>query len=67
MWSLRWIFQIFEYDFADLASLENRLLEFQSHYEKIAKPFEWKFTKEDLKRLLSNLSDESLKRELAVA
>ena len=54
-------------DFVDLASLENRLLVFQSHYEKIAKPFEWKFTKEDLKRLLSNLSQENLNKELSAA
>jgi hypothetical protein len=44
-------------DFPDLATLEQRLLDFQSRYEEIAKPFKWKFTKEDLNRILSELSD----------
>ena len=44
-------------DFPDLATLEQRLLDFQSRYEKIAKPFKWKFTKDDLNRILSKLSD----------
>lgn len=39
-------------DFPNLAALENQLLAFQEHYEKIAKPFQWKFTKEDLKNIL---------------
>jgi len=43
-------------DFHDLKSLKNRLLQFQSHYEKIAKPFQWKFTGEDLNRVLSDIS-----------
>lgn len=43
-------------DFPDLATLEQRLLDFQSHYEQIAKPFKWKFTKKDLNRILSKLS-----------
>ena len=44
-------------DFPDLATLEQRLLDFQSRYEQIAKPFKWKFTKQDLNRILSKLSD----------
>ncbi len=28
---------------------------FQEHYEQVAKPFEWKFTRRDLRRLLSKL------------
>jgi len=44
-------------DFLDLATLEARLLEFQSHYEKIAKPFKWKFTRDDLNRILSDISN----------
>lgn len=44
-------------DFPDLKTVEQRLLHFQSHYEKIAKPFQWKFTKDDLKRILSKVSD----------
>ena len=44
-------------DFPDLATLEQRLLDFQSRYEEIAKPFKWKFTKEDLNRILSKFSN----------
>jgi len=44
-------------DFKELEVLEQKLLGFQSRYEEIAKPFKWKFTKEDLKRILSTLSD----------
>jgi len=42
-------------DFASLAALEARLLRFQEHYERVARPFEWKFTRTDLARLLSKL------------
>jgi hypothetical protein len=42
-------------DFANLILLEGHLLSFQSLYEKSAKPFEWKFTRQDLKRLLAKL------------
>ena len=44
-------------DFPDLDTLENQLLRFQSHYEAIAKPFKWEFTRTDLKQLLLKLSD----------
>ena len=44
-------------DFPDLKTVEQRLLDFQSRYEEIAKPFKWKFTKNDLNRILSKLSD----------
>ncbi len=40
-------------DFADLAAVQARLLAFQDHYEHIAAPFEWKFTKADLRVLLA--------------
>jgi hypothetical protein len=43
-------------DFPDLVTLERRLLEFHSHYEQIAKPFKWKFTRDDLNRILSDIS-----------
>ena len=42
-------------DFADLHELEDRILAFQAHYEIIAEPFEWKFTRADLHRLLTRL------------
>ena len=36
-------------DFADLPDVKARLLDFQVRYEQYAKPFEWKFTRDDLK------------------
>lgn len=43
-------------DFADLQEVEARLLDFQARYEQYAKPFEWKFTRDDLKALLAKLA-----------
>ena len=43
-------------DFDSLADVENRLLAFQRHYETLARPFEWTFTRRDLTRLLSKLA-----------
>jgi hypothetical protein len=40
-------------DFADLAEVEARLLAFQDHYQQIASPFQWRFTRADLHRLLA--------------
>ena len=42
-------------DFPDLDTLEQRLLDFGRRYEQIAAPFEWKFTRDDLNRLLHRL------------
>ena len=42
-------------DFTDLAAVEERLLRFGRHYEQVAQPFEWKFTRDDLDRLLERL------------
>jgi DDE superfamily endonuclease len=42
-------------DFADLVSIEQRLLAFGRRYEQIAAPFEWKFTRSDLDRVLKRL------------
>jgi hypothetical protein len=47
-------------DFGDLAEVEQRLLAFQAHYEQIATPFEWKFTRADLDRLLARTVDQTL-------
>ena len=52
-------------DFADLAELKDHLLRFQAHYESIAEPFEWRFTREDLKRVLEKASLHE--KQLAVA
>jgi hypothetical protein len=42
-------------DFASLQEVAHRLLAFQDLYERIARPFEWKFTREDLHELLNKL------------
>ena len=43
-------------DFDSLFALEDRILAFQDHYQKSARPFEWKFTREDLSRLMAKLA-----------
>jgi hypothetical protein len=43
-------------DFESLEELESRILWFQAVYEKSALPFEWSFTREDLKNVLAKLS-----------
>jgi hypothetical protein len=42
-------------DFPDLETLETAILRFQALYNQIAKPFKWKYTKEDLKKTLSKI------------
>jgi DDE superfamily endonuclease len=44
-------------DFADLTDVESRLLAFERRYEQRAAPFEWKFTRRDLTKLLERLAD----------
>ena len=47
-------------DFVDLGEVEERLLAFERRYERIAKPFEWKFTKDDLARVMKTLGSVDL-------
>jgi hypothetical protein len=42
-------------DFPDLDALERHLLSFGRRYEQIAAPFEWKFSRKDLDRVLQRL------------
>jgi transposase len=46
-------------DFPSLAAVKQRLLAFQTHYEAVAQPFEWKFTRHDLARLLNKFRSHS--------
>jgi hypothetical protein len=46
-------------DFPSLAAVKQRLLAFQTHYEAMAQPFEWKFTRHDLARLLNKFQSRS--------
>ena len=43
-------------DFSSLATLAERLLDFQSYWEATGKPFEWKFTRNDLSDMLRRCS-----------
>lgn len=44
-------------DLGDLRSLERRILGFQEHWQEIAEPFEWNFTRRDLAALMAKLCD----------
>jgi len=41
--------------FSSLDELARRILDFERHYQTIAKPFEWRFTRRDLANLLRKL------------
>ena len=43
-------------DFASLAQVADRLTAFHPFYEQIAQPFEWKFTRADLRELIQKTS-----------
>jgi hypothetical protein len=43
-------------DFASLAAVQDRLLAFQRHFESLARPFEWTFSRHDLAQLLVKLA-----------
>lgn len=49
-------------DIADLDELRQRLLAFEQLYQQAAKPFEWKFTRQDLAKLLQRLANQDLQR-----
>ena len=42
-------------DFHSLAEVKDRLLRFQDHYGAVARPFQWKFSREDLRTLLAKI------------
>ena len=46
-------------DFADTAEVARTLNQFEHHYNQIAKPFEWNFTREDLIQLLERVEPET--------
>jgi DDE superfamily endonuclease len=52
-------------DFGSLEELTNRLLAFQAHYAKVARPFEWTFTQTDLERVIERV--EARGSELSLA
>jgi hypothetical protein len=42
-------------DFPNLSAVAQRILEFQVYYEQAAHPFEWKFTRADLAKLMARI------------
>jgi hypothetical protein len=45
-------------DFSCLSEVADRLLRFQDHLESMATPFDWRFTRDDLTRLLRKFAAE---------
>jgi DDE superfamily endonuclease len=45
-------------DFTSLADVEDRLRQFETHYQQTAAPFRWTFTRQDLAALLAKLAAE---------
>jgi hypothetical protein len=43
-------------DFTDLDQITNRLAAFEQRYNAVAEPFDWRFTRDDLNRLLERLA-----------
>lgn len=54
-------------DATSLAELGERILAFQAIYEMMAQPFEWKFTRADLVKLLERLAKKERERLAAAA
>jgi hypothetical protein len=52
-------------DFRSLADVEDRLRRFQKHYQAVAQPFEWKFTRRDLIRVLARLDAQQQRSQSA--
>jgi hypothetical protein len=52
-------------DFDSRDAMEARILGFQNHYQRVATPFEWRFTRQDLGRLLQRCSEEVETLEVA--
>jgi hypothetical protein len=52
-------------NFEHLDELQDQLLAFQARYEQTATPFEWKFTRKDLKRVLEKLSAQRTNQQKA--
>ncbi len=43
-------------DFSSLDDIPETLSEFERYYEEIAHPFQWKFTRKNLKQLMKRLA-----------
>lgn len=54
-------------DFQSIEEVSERLLGFERHYEAAASPFQWKYTRQDLKALLARLRAAEEPQELLAA
>jgi hypothetical protein len=45
--------------------MEKTILDFQALYEKAAKPFEWKFSREDLRNVLAKFNPNNFQQKMA--
>jgi transposase len=54
-------------DFSDLAEIEARLAAFESRYNDVARPFDWKFTRDDLDKLLVRIAAHEAQAPLPLA
>ena len=54
-------------DFYDLADVENNLMAFQNLYNAAARPFNWKYTANDLNDLLDRIAAHEQHTLLAAA
>lgn len=52
-------------DFSSLDFLAHTIINFQKRYERTAKPFEWKFTRKDLTKLMDKLSNQNISLKCA--
>jgi DDE superfamily endonuclease len=54
-------------DFANTPEVARTLNEFEQHYNRIARPFDWRFTRQDLAALLQRLDDQHTDQPLQLA
>jgi DDE superfamily endonuclease len=54
-------------DFTDLDQIRQRLTAFEPRYNAVATPFDWKYTRDDLNRLLARLDDHATPAALPTA
>ena len=52
-------------DFTNLDEVEQRLADFETRYNATARPFQWKFTRQDLHALLARIAEHEHQDRLA--
>ena len=50
-----------------LAAVAERLAQFERHYEQIAQPFQWRFTRRDLNEWLEKLAQQDRQQSALAA